>query len=101
MRMNKKELSYWEKRKNQRIFEYMEEAEKTAEQIADIYVKASRYLTYKAEDIFEKYADKHELTEKEAIVLLSRMKDKEDIEELKRLLETEKDDKKKKIFLQG
>lgn len=99
MRMNKKELSYWEKRKNQRIFEYMEEAEKTAEQIADIYVKASRYLTYKAEDIFEKYADKHELTEKEAIVLLSRMKDKEDIEELKRLLETEKDDKKKKNLL--
>ena len=50
--MNKKTLSYWKKRKSQRMFEYMEEAEKNAKQIADIYAKASRYLIYKAEEIF-------------------------------------------------
>lgn len=97
--MDKKTLSYWEKRKSQRMFEYMEEAEKNAKQIADIYAKASRYLIYKAEEIFDKYVDKYELTEKEALDLLSRMKKKEDIEELKRLLAAEKDNKKKKDLL--
>lgn len=78
--------SYWEKRKARRMFEYMEEAEKAAKEISQVYLKASRYLSLESEGIFEKYQTKHNLSAEEARRLLNRIHDKKSMEELKEAL---------------
>lgn len=81
-----KSLEYWSKRKTQDMFGYMESAEKNANEIRDIYVKASRYLNYELESIFEKFKVKHKLSDKEAYRILNKLNKKYSIEELKKAL---------------
>lgn len=87
--------SYWEKRKARRMFEYMEEAEKAAKEISQVYLKASRYLSLESEGIFEKYQTKHNLSEEEARRLLNRIHDKKSMEELKEALAAAKNSREK------
>lgn len=77
----KKSNSYWEKRKAQNMFEYMQAAEETANIISQVYYKASNYLTYEIDTIFNKFVEKHNLTEKDAIELLNSLQDKTSIQE--------------------
>ena len=72
-------MGYWENRQAQLMYEQMEKAEATAQEIADIYAKASRQLNYKISEIYDRYIDKHNLSEDEAKKLLSNMKDSTDI----------------------
>lgn len=74
--------SYWERRQAETMHEYMAEAEKAADEIAQLYLKASRYLSTQADDIFEKYQTKYGLTENEARRLLNELKDKTSLDEL-------------------
>ncbi len=64
------------------MYEYMQSAENAANQIAELYYRASRYLSYKAEDIFEKYKTKYGLSEAEAKRLINTLRDKTSIDEL-------------------
>lgn len=82
-----RKISYWELRKAQRMYEYMEDAEKAAEQISNVYFKASRYISLELEQIFDKYRNKHGLTEDQARELLSHLEDRTSLDELKRVLE--------------
>lgn len=68
------------------MYEYMEDAEKLSQELADIYAKASRHLSFEMDEIFEKFMDKHNLTEKEARELLNTLRDSTDIAELKEAL---------------
>jgi SPP1 gp7 family putative phage head morphogenesis protein len=77
----KKSNSYWEKRKAQNMFEYVESAEETANKIAQIYYKASNYISYEIDSIFDRFTSKHKLTEKEAIKLLNSLDDRTSIKE--------------------
>lgn len=77
----KKSNSYWEKRKAQNMFEYMESAEETANKIAQIYYKASNYISYEIDSIFDRFTSKHKLSEKEAIKLLNSLDDRTSIKE--------------------
>ena len=79
-------MGYWENRQAQMMYEYMEEAEAVSRQLADIYAKASRHISFEIEEIYEKFKSKHGLTEKEALNLLNTLRDKTDIEELKQAL---------------
>lgn len=79
-------MGYWENRQAQMMYEYMEDAEAVSQELADIYAKASRHLSYKADEIFEKFSDKHNLTDKEARELLNKLRNSTDIEELKEAL---------------
>lgn len=81
-----KNNKYWEKRKAQNMFDYMESAEDTADAISQLYLKSSRYISHEAEAIFEKFMTKHNLSEKEAYSLLNAMDDKSSIEALKNAL---------------
>ncbi|KAB1438710.1 phage head morphogenesis protein [Candidatus Galacturonibacter soehngenii] len=63
------------------MFEYMESAEETASKIAQIYYKASNYISYEIDSIFDRFVSKHKLTEKEAIKLLNSLDDRTSIEE--------------------
>lgn len=74
--------SYWERRQAETMHEYMEEAEKVADEIAQLYLKASRYLSTQADDVFEKYQTKYGLTENEARRLLNELRDKTSLDEL-------------------
>lgn len=67
--------SYWEKRKAQRMYEAMEDAEKAAAEISKAYSSASSYLNGQIEGIFDRYRTKYKLSEKEARKLLNEAMD--------------------------
>lgn len=76
-------MGYWENRQAQIMYEQMEDAEKVARELADIYAKATRELNYQIGEIFDRFTDKHNLTEDEARRLLGMMKDPADIATLR------------------
>lgn len=69
-----KNEKYWQARTAQRMWEHMQSAEETADQVAKVYAKASLYLSREIQDIFKKYVEKHHLTEKEALQLLNTLR---------------------------
>lgn len=68
------------------MFEYMQSAEDTADEIAKLYQKSSGYLSAELDKIFERYKRKHHLTDAEAYRLLNSLHDKTSLEELKEAL---------------
>lgn len=91
--------SYWENRAAWDMYHRMENAEETADLLAKVYRNASMLLTYKAEDIFEKYMTKHGLSETQAWNLLNTMKDQTSLEELLNALRNKDSDKTKQELL--
>ena len=83
-----KNEKYWQARTAQRMWEHMQSAEETADQVAKVYAKASLYLSREMQDIFKKYVEKHHLTEKEALQLLNTLRDRTSIEELRQRLQS-------------
>lgn len=79
-------MGYWENRQAQIMYEQMEDAEKVARELADLYAKATRELNYQIGEIFDRFADKHNLTEEEARRLLGMMKNPADIATLREAL---------------
>lgn len=73
---------YWARRQVEDMYHYMQEAEDVADQISKLYLKASRYLSLQADDIFEKYMSKHGLSKEEAVRLINTLQDKTSIDEL-------------------
>ena len=55
------------------MFEYMEDAETVSRELADIYAKASRQLNYRIDEIYDKFKDRHGLTDKDAMALLNTL----------------------------
>lgn len=79
---------YWKNRKVQEMFRYMASAEDAADEIAQVYLKASRYISFEMEDIFERFMKKHKLSENDARRLIQSLQDKTSIDEMKRALKT-------------
>ena len=73
---------YWQRRQAQIMYEGMEDAEKTAKEIADLYAKATREINYQIGEIFDRFVDKHDLSEEEAKRLLGMLRDPADIQSL-------------------
>lgn len=73
---------YWARRQAQNMYEHMEGAERIAQEIAQLYLKASRYISAQADGIFEKYMTKYGLAENEARKLLNELRDKSSLDEL-------------------
>lgn len=83
------------------MWEQMQSAEQTADQIARLYVNASQYLKKSIDGIFDKYQTKHRLSEREARELLNALQDKASIQELqKKLQETSDRDERKDLLSQ-
>lgn len=89
--MNNKK--YWEKRKAQQMFEYMEDAEQAAREFTKLYLTASGEIQKAAKKIFRKYQSRYGLSRKEAEQLLSKVRPLEDI---RRIIELLKEDPKNK-----
>ncbi len=79
-------MGYWENRQAQMMYESMEDAEAVSQELADIYAKASRELNYRIQNIYEKFRDKHGLTDEEAKALLNTLHDSTDLDELRKAL---------------
>ena len=77
---------YWKNRKVQEMFRYMASAEDAADEIAKVYLKASRYISFEMEHIFERFKKKHKLSENDARRLIQSLQDKTSIDEMKRAL---------------
>lgn len=77
----------------------MASAEDAADEIAQLYLKASRYLSVDMDKIFERFQKKHKLSETEARKLLNMLQDKTSIDELKTALRNGGDDKAKAEIL--
>ena len=91
--------SYWAKRKSQRMWEHMQRAEDTADEISKLYLHASRYLNHEIEGIFDKYKAKHKLSTLEAKQLLNSLEDPTSYQEmLNRLKAGVKSDEKEELI---
>lgn len=91
-------LNYWERREAQDMYNYMESAEKKADEIAQLYLKASRYISTQADQIFDKYKGKYGLSESEARRLLNELKDKTSLDELlQKLRDGDSNDSRKEL----
>lgn len=80
--MAEKNLSYWELRQAQNMFDYMESAEQAAKEIAKLYKRAAGYLSSEMDEIFDKYKDKYGLSDQEAMRLLKEIEDKDSLNNL-------------------
>lgn len=92
-------LSYWEARKAKDMFRHMEQADRAADGIAAVYLKASRHMSLELDQIFEKFQSKHGLTQQEAKQLLNTMKDKISVDALKEALRAGSGDRSKAQLL--
>ena len=93
--------NYWQRRQVEDMFHYLQEAEDIADQIAQIYLKASRYLSYQADEIFEKFQTKYGLSEIEARQLINTLQDKTSLDEmLQKLKNVDKTESKKELIKQ-
>lgn len=79
---------YWKDRAVENIYEAMVEAEEAAEEVSKLYLQASEYIEKQLNDIFERYKKRHGLSTSQAYLMIGQMKDKSDLEELKRLLQS-------------
>lgn len=77
-----KEQRYWLKRKDNQMWELMEEAEMVAKQMGKYYASSSQYIQEKISGIYDRFKTEHHLTDKEARQLLNSVKNKEDINAL-------------------
>lgn len=68
------------------MFDYMEKAEDAADEISQVYLKASRYISLEMDQIFERFVRKHKLSEDEARRLLGMLHDPASLDELKEAL---------------
>ena len=98
--MTKRNEQYWKNRAAQRMWEYMQSAEETADEAAKFYQKAAAYLNQEIDGIFEKYMTKHNLSEKEAYELLNQMTDRTSIQELMQKLQNGAKDTEKEQIIQ-
>lgn len=64
----------------------MEKAEDAADEISQVYLKASRYISLEMDQIFERFVRKHKLSEDEARRLLGMLHDPASLDELKEAL---------------
>lgn len=94
-----KSEKYWKNRAVQRMFSHMQSAEDSADQIARLYFKASRYLTLEMQGVFERFMTKHKLSEQEARNMINTLQDKTSLQELLRKLKEGDPDKSKQEII--
>lgn len=77
-------LSYWERRKAERMVEDMAKAERVADTLDEIYNLANRHIISKIDGIFERFRQDHGLTEDEAKRILQNVDHLTDFNDLRR-----------------
>ena len=86
---------YWEDRAAGRMVSYTAKAESTADTLGKAYYATARYLQGKANDVFNAFTDKFELSIAEAETMLKNAPNKSMFEQMKTALATCTDEQKK------
>lgn len=86
---------YWEDRAAGRMVSYTAKAESTADTLGKAYYATARYLQGEANDVFNAFTDKFELSIAEAETMLKNAPDKSMFEQMKTALATCTDEQKK------
>ncbi|HEU9001388.1 TPA: phage head morphogenesis protein, partial [Streptococcus pneumoniae] len=81
-----KNQEYWAKRKANLIYQQMDKAEKQADQFDKVYQEAKTYLDKEVNKIFDKFQRDYGLSQVEARQVLKNMKDKKNLNELRKVL---------------
>ncbi|WP_260469066.1 minor capsid protein [Streptococcus oralis] len=87
-----KNQEYWAKRKANLIYQQMDKAEKQADQFDKVYQEAKTYLDKEINKIFDKFQRDYGLSQVDARQVLKNMKDKKDLNELRKVLEARPND---------
>ncbi|MDS8564686.1 minor capsid protein [Streptococcus pneumoniae] len=87
-----KNQEYWAKRKANLIYQQMDKAEKQAEQFDKVYQEAKTYLDKEVNKIFDKFQRDYGLSQVDARQVLKNMKDKKNLNELRKVLEARPND---------
>ncbi|WP_240148723.1 MULTISPECIES: minor capsid protein [Streptococcus] len=82
-----KNQEYWAKRKANLIYQQMDKAEKQADQFDKVYQEAKTYLDKEVNKIFDKFQRDYGLSQVDARQVLKNMKDKKNLNELRKVLE--------------
>ena len=86
---------YWEDRAAGRMVSYTSKAESTADTLGKAYYATARYLQREANDVFNAFTDKFELSIAEAETMLKNAPNKSMFEQMKTALATCTDEQKK------
>ncbi|MDS3047147.1 minor capsid protein [Streptococcus pneumoniae] len=87
-----KNQEYWAKRKANLIYQQMDKAEKQADQFDKVYQEAKTYLDKEINKIFDKFQRDYGLSQVDARQVLKNMKDKKNLNELRKVLEARPND---------
>ena len=87
-----KNKDYWTKRKANLIYEQMDKAEKQADKFDEIYKQSKAYLDKQINKVFDKFQRDYGLSERDARHVLKDMKDKKNLNELRKVLEARPND---------
>ena len=87
-----KNKDYWIKRKADLIYKQMDKAEKQADKFDEIYKQSKAYLDKQINKVFDKFQRDYGLSERDARQVLKNMKDKKDLNELRKVLEARPND---------
>lgn len=87
-----KNQEYWAKRKANLIYQQMDKAEKQADKFDKVYQEAKIYLDKEINKIFDKFQRDYGLSQVDARQVLKNMKDKKDLNELRKVLEARPND---------
>ncbi|HEV1947674.1 TPA: minor capsid protein [Streptococcus pneumoniae] len=87
-----KNQEYWVKRKANLIYQQMDKAEKQADKFDKVYQEAKTYLDKEINKIFDKFQRDYGLSQVDARQVLKNMKDKKNLNELRKVLEARPND---------
>ncbi|MDS2287030.1 phage head morphogenesis protein, partial [Streptococcus pneumoniae] len=87
-----KNQEYWAKRKANLIYQQMDKAEKQADKFDKVYQEAKTYLDKEINKIFDKFQRDYGLSQVDARQVLKNMKDKKNLNELRKVLEARPND---------
>lgn len=90
--MVKNDSKYWERRKADLIYRQMDKAESKADDIDKIYNEAQQYLSRQADKVFDKFQRDYGLSETDARKVIKDMNDKQNLSEMRKILEARPDD---------
>ena len=91
--------AYWKRRAEQRMYEYIQEADRVADEVGKAYLQAAGYLEAQAKKIFDTYRKRGGLSEAEARRLLNDVGNATDYDALKKAYNRVKDPDLKQTLL--
>lgn len=91
--------AYWKRRAEQRMYEYIQDADRVADEIGKAYLQAAQYLESQTKKIFDTYRKEGSLSEAEARRILNNVGNATNYDELKKAYDRVKDPDMKQTLL--